>query len=118
MATFKRYRKELQAAQLVVVNGLYRGAKYHLAPQPKSVPAQNESKAQLGLMGSPLRGVSPSEPFQVGFNEPYLSPSEPLTPNTGCKDGDATANGKNSDEMEPDLVSEALKQIAAKKPAA
>lgn len=112
-ATFKRYRKELQTAELVVVSGLERGAKYHLAPQPKSVSV-DEGRDQLGLMGSLLRSVSPSEPFSVGANEPYLSPSEPLAPNTGCENVDTTASVIKEGEK-PDLVSEALKQIAAKK---
>jgi hypothetical protein len=56
--------------------------------------------------------VSPPEP---GIAEPYLSPREPLSPNTGCRNDDATANGKNPNEIsegeESDLVAKALKHI-------
>ena len=44
---------------------------------------------------SPFRSVSPVEPYEPGIAEPYLSPREPLSPNTGCENADATASAKN-----------------------
>jgi hypothetical protein len=56
--------------------------------------------------------VSPVEP---GIGEPYLSPREPLSPNAGCRNDDATAKVKTTNENkegeESDLVAKALKHI-------
>jgi hypothetical protein len=115
--TFKRYRKELVDGGYTVVGGKGRGAKYYVAPQPKSASDQN--KDQLGPKGPPLRGVDPIGPNEFGANAPYLAPSGPLAPNTSCKNGDTTESALGTPETEPDLAAEAIKQIDAgkKKPA-
>jgi hypothetical protein len=118
-ATFKRHRKELLNEKLVAIA---RG-KYHLAPQPQPTPDENKneahSKDQLGLRLTPFRSVSPVSPVEPGIAEPYLSPREPLSPNTGCRNGDATANGKTPNEInegeELDLVAEVLRHVADRK---
>ena len=66
---------------------------------------------------SPYRDLTPLSPKEVGFKSPSWTQVEPLSPNTSCRNVDATANGKNSNEINEgeDLVAIALKHVEDKK---
>jgi hypothetical protein len=69
------------------------------------------------FLKAPYRDLTPLSPKEVGVRNPSWTQVEPLSPNRGCRNDDATANGKDPSEINEgeDLVAIALKHVEDKK---